>query len=144
MGHMFGRLQRYVNDVKADINREIELDELRKLQQQVQSAARDIEKSVSDATRSFDAGVRSVEADLNATVKAATSGAVTASAAAGEPDLAGSVQSSAHTTSDESRASLEPRTSVESHASDVPRASVESDVAAETPRQSSLPGFDRI
>jgi Tat protein translocase TatB subunit len=29
LGHMFGRLQRYVNDVKADINREIELDELR-------------------------------------------------------------------------------------------------------------------
>jgi sec-independent protein translocase protein TatB len=30
MGHLFGRLQRYVNDVKADINREIELEELRK------------------------------------------------------------------------------------------------------------------
>ena len=27
-GHLFGRLQRYVNDVKADINREIELEEL--------------------------------------------------------------------------------------------------------------------
>ena len=33
MGHLFGRLQRYVNDVKADINREMELDELRKLQE---------------------------------------------------------------------------------------------------------------
>ena len=33
MGHLFGRLQRYVNDVKSDINREMELDELRKLQQ---------------------------------------------------------------------------------------------------------------
>ena len=33
LGHLFGRLQRYVTDVKADINREIELDELRKLQQ---------------------------------------------------------------------------------------------------------------
>ena len=31
LGHMFGRLQRYVNEVKADINREMELDELRKL-----------------------------------------------------------------------------------------------------------------
>ena len=39
LGHLFGRLQRYVNDVKADINREIELDELRKLQQQVKTAA---------------------------------------------------------------------------------------------------------
>ena len=33
LGHLFGRLQRYVTDVKADINREMELDELRKLQQ---------------------------------------------------------------------------------------------------------------
>ena len=41
LGHLFGRLQRYVNDVKADINREIELDELRKLQRQVQTAAQD-------------------------------------------------------------------------------------------------------
>ena len=30
LGHLFGRLQRYVNDVKSDISREIELDELRK------------------------------------------------------------------------------------------------------------------
>ena len=42
MGHLFGRLQRYVNDVKADINREIELAELRNLQKQVQSAAADL------------------------------------------------------------------------------------------------------
>jgi sec-independent protein translocase protein TatB len=38
LGHLFGRLQRYVNDVKADINREMELDELRRLKQQVQGA----------------------------------------------------------------------------------------------------------
>ena len=39
VGHLFGRLQRYVNDVKADINREMELDELRKLQREMQGAA---------------------------------------------------------------------------------------------------------
>ena len=49
---MFGRLQRYVNEVKADINREMELDELRKLKSEVQSAAReDIERSVSQAAQ---------------------------------------------------------------------------------------------
>ncbi|MDH5534532.1 MAG: Sec-independent protein translocase protein TatB [Betaproteobacteria bacterium] len=47
MGHLFGRLQRYVNDVKADISREMELDELKKLQASVQDAARSIEQSVS-------------------------------------------------------------------------------------------------
>jgi sec-independent protein translocase protein TatB len=65
LGHMFGRLQRYVNEVKADINREMELDELRKLQSQVQSAAREIEQSVSQAAQSVESGVRSVEAQLN-------------------------------------------------------------------------------
>ena len=40
MGHLFGRLQRYVNDVKADIQREMELDELRKFKSTVEDAAR--------------------------------------------------------------------------------------------------------
>jgi len=66
VGHLFGRLQRYVRDVKADISREMELDELRKLQQQMQTAARDIETSVSTAAREVESGVRIVESELNA------------------------------------------------------------------------------
>ena len=46
LGHLFGRMQRYVNDVKADISREMELDELRKLQSNVEDAARAIQGSV--------------------------------------------------------------------------------------------------
>ncbi|HEX4884965.1 MAG TPA: Sec-independent protein translocase protein TatB [Casimicrobiaceae bacterium] len=65
MGHLFGRLQRYVNDVKSDINREMELDELRKLQQQVQGAAQELHSSVSGAARDFESSVRSVESQLN-------------------------------------------------------------------------------
>jgi sec-independent protein translocase protein TatB len=45
-GHLLGRMQRYVNDVKSDINREIELDELRKLQKEMQNTANAIEQSV--------------------------------------------------------------------------------------------------
>ena len=45
-GHLLGRMQRYVNDVKADINREVELDELRKLQKEMQNTANSIEQSV--------------------------------------------------------------------------------------------------
>jgi len=66
LGHMFGRLQRYVNEVKADINREIELDELRKLQTQVQDAARDMEQSMTGAAHQVETGLRSVEEQLNA------------------------------------------------------------------------------
>ena len=46
LGHLFGRLQRYVNDVKADINREIELEELRKFRSTVEDAARGFESTV--------------------------------------------------------------------------------------------------
>ncbi len=46
LGHLFGRMQRYVSEVKSDINREFELDELRKLKSTMQDAARSIEQSV--------------------------------------------------------------------------------------------------
>jgi sec-independent protein translocase protein TatB len=68
MGHLFGRLQRYVNDVKSDINREMELDELRKLQKQVQTAASDLKSSVESAGRDIETDVRDVERGFNAPV----------------------------------------------------------------------------
>ena len=45
-GHLFGRLQRYVATVKADINREMDTSELAKIKQEVQDAARSFEQSV--------------------------------------------------------------------------------------------------
>ena len=57
-GHLLGRLQRYVNDVKADINREIQLEELKKMREEMDKSARDIETNV---TRQL----ASVESDLN-------------------------------------------------------------------------------
>lgn len=53
-GHLLGRLQRYVSDVKSDISREMQLEELRKLQSQIQQQVREVEDqvtSVSDAVR---------------------------------------------------------------------------------------------
>jgi len=56
-GHLLGRFQRYVAEVKADINREMELAELKKLQSSVEDAARSIEHSVKtgmeDAQKEF-------------------------------------------------------------------------------------------
>jgi sec-independent protein translocase protein TatB len=63
-GHLFGRLQRYVNDVKADIQREIELDELRKLRSQFEDAARSVEESVGEV----DKQMRAVGDDLNRSI----------------------------------------------------------------------------
>jgi len=46
LGHLLGRAQRYVNDVKSDISREVQLDELRRLQSQVSDSARELENSM--------------------------------------------------------------------------------------------------
>ena len=45
-GHLLGRMQRYANDVKADINREIQLEELKTLQTSIQESARKLQQDV--------------------------------------------------------------------------------------------------
>jgi len=45
-GSLLGRAQRYLNEVKAEVSREIELDELRKVQQGMEEAASDLKASV--------------------------------------------------------------------------------------------------
>jgi len=49
LGHLWGRGQRYVNSVKADIERDMAVDEFRKLQQKVQDEASAMEESVKEA-----------------------------------------------------------------------------------------------
>ncbi|MFQ6747460.1 Sec-independent protein translocase protein TatB, partial [Bordetella pertussis] len=46
IGHLLGRAQRYVNDVKSDIRREIELDELRKFKNEMDETARSMQTSL--------------------------------------------------------------------------------------------------
>ena len=46
VGHLFGKAQRYVADVKAEVNRSIELDELKKMKTQFEDAARNVESTV--------------------------------------------------------------------------------------------------
>jgi sec-independent protein translocase protein TatB len=111
LGHMFGRLQRYVNDVKADINREMELDELRKLKSEVQSAASEFESSIHKAAQEVDSGVRSVETELNE---------------AGRPPSEIAPPATADTVATGASPAAPPA------------------VGEEKPRQTALPGFDRI
>jgi sec-independent protein translocase protein TatB len=63
LGHLAGRLQRYVTDVKADINREIELDELRKMRDSMQQAASSFETSVKSGLASAESEVNQMTAD---------------------------------------------------------------------------------
>jgi len=60
MGHMWGRAQRYVNGVKADIERDMAVDEFRQLQQKVQAEAGEIEKSFQEAAKTADQQVQEI------------------------------------------------------------------------------------
>ena len=65
VGHLAGRLQRYVSDVKADINRVIELDELRKMRDSMQQAASNFQSTVNEEISRAGAEVSKVENELN-------------------------------------------------------------------------------
>ena len=52
VGHFIGKAQRYVADVKAEVNRSIELEELQKMKTQFETAARDVEQTVTSEVRS--------------------------------------------------------------------------------------------
>src|ERR1700754_4676368 len=67
MGHLFGRMQRYVNDVKADINREMQLDELKKLQADMQEAARSFETSVTKEVDAAQSEIDKIAQEANPT-----------------------------------------------------------------------------
>jgi sec-independent protein translocase protein TatB len=51
VGTMLGRAQRYVADVKAEVNRSIELEELAKMRTHFESAARDVHDTVQQHVR---------------------------------------------------------------------------------------------
>lgn len=63
MGHLWGRAQRYVNGVKADISRDMALDELRNLQQKTQQEIAGVEQSVTQAAQEWEQQVKEFESD---------------------------------------------------------------------------------
>jgi len=64
VGHMLGKAQRYVADVKAEVNRSIELDELKKMKTQFEDAARDVEKSVNDSVQQANDSLQTTWSEL--------------------------------------------------------------------------------
>ncbi len=62
VGTLLGQAQRYVADVKAEVNRSMELDELRKMKDTVETAARDVETSIQSTTSELGAGLEDTAA----------------------------------------------------------------------------------
>jgi sec-independent protein translocase protein TatB len=65
-GSLFGRAQRYINEVKSEVSREIELDELRKMQKEVEAAAMSAGQSVRDTVSEIDKDLNSAWYDTPA------------------------------------------------------------------------------
>ena len=64
LGHLYGRLQRYVNQVKSDIHREMESAELGKMKTEFESAARSFQESVEKSASDVDREVRDAQSSI--------------------------------------------------------------------------------
>ena len=74
LGHLVGRAQRYVSDVKSDIQREVELDELRKLKDQMQDAAQSVQSTLQSTSNSLTKPLEALEQNTMSTFNEATAG----------------------------------------------------------------------
>jgi sec-independent protein translocase protein TatB len=72
VGALIGKAQRYVADVKAEVNRSIELDELKKMKQEVESAARDVESSIHSGVRDIERGLNEAAQDVKSAYDGST------------------------------------------------------------------------
>lgn len=65
LGHLYGRAQRYINGVKADISRDMAIEEYRQLQQQVQAEAQALEQSVKNVAQTVDQHMQQISVSAN-------------------------------------------------------------------------------
>jgi sec-independent protein translocase protein TatB len=87
-GTLYGRAQRYLNDVKTEVTREIELEELRNLQKEVQDAAQTIKSDVENSISQNMAEVENAFSDTAATGSSAPSSYGTSFSSVTTDDLA--------------------------------------------------------
>lgn len=86
LGHLFGRMQRYVAQVKSDINREMEASELSKVKTEFESAARGFQQDIESQARKTEDEIREVEREIERQVNPAEpAGAAPAPEALSEP-----------------------------------------------------------
>lgn len=67
VGALLGKAQRYVSDVKAEVSRSMELEELKKMKDSVTEAARDVEASVQSGANDFEKSWSDATAGLDGT-----------------------------------------------------------------------------
>ena len=68
LGHLFSRMQRYASDIKSDISKEMQLEELKSLQKSMQETASEIQESVSEQVNFIETEVEDVDKSVQKTV----------------------------------------------------------------------------
>ena len=66
LGHLWGRAQRYVNSVKADIERDMSIDDFRQMQQKVQAEAGEMTESLRQVTNSVNQQAQDISKEVAA------------------------------------------------------------------------------
>ena len=74
VGTLLGKAQRYVADVKQEVNRSMELDELKKMKEDVEGAARDVENSIHTSASDFEKSWAESTSDSSGSSTSALSG----------------------------------------------------------------------
>ena len=69
LGHLFGRMQRYVSEIKSEIDREVKLDEVRKLQEQFREAAKSAQHTFTDEVVKTEHMIKAIPETEEPTVK---------------------------------------------------------------------------
>lgn len=65
-GHLLGRLRRYVSDVKSDIGREMEMADLKRMQETVTESARELHQSLNEQARELEREFSQTAAEVSA------------------------------------------------------------------------------
>jgi sec-independent protein translocase protein TatB len=109
VGILFGRMQRYVNDVKADISREIELEELRQLQNDVHEAANSMKTAVDQEINATQQALNQTIAPALDTMRGAESASpVSAPSAAPAAPVADTIEHASHAMADDKPPGSDP------------------------------------
>ena len=87
-GHLLGRMQRYVSEVKADIRREMQIDELKKLQQQAHSLEQSMREEIGDIQSSVQEALSLPECDVSEVAPLQKTGTVEEAVTQELPDAA--------------------------------------------------------
>ena len=92
IGHLVGRAQRYVSDVKTDIQREVELDDLRKLKDQMQEAAQSVQSSLQSTETAIRQPLEAFEQTTMSTLNELKSPLGTPDAVVASPEISNTAQ----------------------------------------------------